>query len=133
MDKDQMMNSLMKAGQYLGVRPEAMSDFLRRGLEQFPGDAPLEHVGAWTQGLRSAAPHLFTQPRPRSRQPAAPIWEEPAGRGPAARLTRDRRKAPPRERPQPIELTSAQQAELGKLPPTTRLTRYRQIQATQPR
>ena len=57
MDADQIAMTLMDAGQRAGGRPEAVSDYLRRGFDAFPLDAPIEQVSPWvgTQA-RSAAP-----------------------------------------------------------------------------
>jgi hypothetical protein len=135
MNTDEIVITLMEAGQRAGVRPEAVSDFLRRGLAQFPLDAPMDQVGSWVQGLKTpgAAPHLFSEHPSQTRQASSPIVPEHRGLSPEERLTRYRPKAVPRERPQVIEVTGEQAAALAKLTPTARLTQYRQFQQQQRR
>ena len=113
MDADQIAMTLMDAGQRAGGRPEAVSDYLRRGFDAFPLDAPIEQVSPWVEALKPVAPHLFSAPRSEGQAPASPIRPEHQYLSASERLTRCRQPAVKRQRPQPIELSAAEQASLG--------------------
>ena len=112
----------------------AVEDVTRRLEARFQGEEPTpQAVKAWLgTTLREAAPHLWPEAQTpwgrlglaRATFDALPVEE---------RLSRSRaiREGAVRQRPQRLELTSAQVAELAAMPAEQRLSAYRQLQAQQ--
>ena len=135
---------LLEAIARSGVSSPALLDALARGERHFRDHAPTaEQVDHWVQDvLHREAPHLWPPVPTRTPAPVADV-EQRFGMSPAqwARLSAEERlsrsraiRAPTgRQRPQRLELTSAQVAELAAMPAEQRLSAYRQLQAQQGR
>jgi hypothetical protein len=109
---------LMHVIEDAGVAREAREDALRRLEHHFTGDVDRIDARSYLDTtLRRQAPHLWPRPEP----------PRSAGTPPAVTMAGPDK---PR-RPQPIQLTPAQQEEANKLPPTQRLTYVRELQAQQ--
>jgi len=109
---------LMHVIEDAGVVREAREDALRRLEHHFPGDVDRIDARSYLDTtLRRQAPHLWPQAQPPRAvgMPPAPL---------RAGVDKPRR-------PQPIQLTAAQQEEADKLSPTARLTYVRELQAQQ--
>ena len=107
MDNEDKLIVLTQAALRAGVVPSALEDILRRGITAFQA-RPLDTLSAeqWVAQLRPHLPAYFR---------GAASAAVPAG------TVRARR-------PQPVNLSPAQEAALQALPPTQRLTVYRQLQ-----